>query len=384
MELVLQIYIELFVLSILVFVLWNAGRRNGDTSAQHRLFIYLIIIGIVNVLAEMSTWLVNGRPSLMVLIWIVNIMDYMAAPSASLAWLVYILRIAGNRRSMKTLGSLAAGIYLPYAALVFTTPLTRLLFTLDERGLYHRGALYSLYYAVCYIFLATALAYILLKRKRLGANFTTMLLFPIPIVAGGILQTVFGGIPVAWSLYALLIVVIYVHIQNRHINTDYVTGAFSKQYIETLILKNIENRRGLAEAEGFSGYFIDLDDFKTINDRFGHREGDEALRTVKSLIDGCLGKNECVARYGGDEFLIVSERSTDGEAAELARKLTETIRSHNANTAKPYTLEFSIGFAVYDPRRDVGLEQFINTIDNLMLAKKNEKKGAGRKPDFQE
>jgi diguanylate cyclase (GGDEF)-like protein len=92
---------------------------------------------------------------------------------------------------------------------------------------------------------------------------------------------------------------------------------------------------------------IDVDYFKNINDTYGHLEGDEALiRVANALKLGCTvcRRHPYIARYGGDEFIIVAELTED-EIHELCSAIRSSLEELNAKSGVPYPLQLSIGYA---------------------------------------
>lgn len=107
--------------------------------------------------------------------------------------------------------------------------------------------------------------------------------------------------------------------------TDHLTGAYNRRYFVEMLEKEVERARRTGRA--FSLIMFDLDRFKSINDRFGHAAGDRVLMSVVSAFRERLRKTDCLARWGGEEFVILlPETGTEGAAAlaeELRRKLNE-------------------------------------------------------------
>ncbi|WP_432464395.1 diguanylate cyclase domain-containing protein [Agarivorans sp. QJM3NY_33] len=122
--------------------------------------------------------------------------------------------------------------------------------------------------------------------------------------------------------------------------------------------------------------FIDLDDFKTVNDTYGHDAGDEVLKAVAERLKLSLRKSDFIARLGGDEFIIVQMDShTEQQAAKVASKIIETL-------AKPYALNngqaeigASIGIAFY-PEHGNDLECLIKAADESMYVAKRRGKNS--------
>ncbi|WP_051167531.1 diguanylate cyclase domain-containing protein [Actinoplanes sp. N902-109] len=103
-------------------------------------------------------------------------------------------------------------------------------------------------------------------------------------------------------------------------------------------------------GESFAVIFIDLDGFEQVNDRLGHSGGDALLREVAGRLSGCLRAADTIARFGGDEFTVLTERLGDPAAARVAAaRVVEAI-------GRPYLLEAgaahvtaSVGIAVNRP-----------------------------------
>jgi diguanylate cyclase (GGDEF)-like protein len=132
----------------------------------------------------------------------------------------------------------------------------------------------------------------------------------------------------------------------------------------------------LSEVERFDRIigvlFIDVDDFKSINDRFGHHVGDKALRFVAGTLQKNLRISDLVARYGGDEFVAVVELKEQKEIEEIAERLKNLIAaSYIVENDQIVSVTASIGGVVVKERRDV--DEILKRSDELQYESK--KKG---------
>nr|WP_248281484.1 EAL domain-containing protein [Aromatoleum petrolei] len=118
--------------------------------------------------------------------------------------------------------------------------------------------------------------------------------------------------------------------------------------------------------------FIDLDRFKTINDSLGHRAGDEALIAIAQRLRGCLQRDDTLARWGGDEFLVILEDLTKpDEAAHAAQTLIDRLREPlQLADGQPVYVGASIGVSMYpqDARTSAVLIQHADTALNQAKA----------------
>ena len=121
--------------------------------------------------------------------------------------------------------------------------------------------------------------------------------------------------------------------------------------------------------------YIDIDEFKSINDSLGHHVGDELLRAVASRIRGCLADHDLIARLGGDEFAIVqTEVKSADDVGELVNRIFEAIRTPYDCLGHQVTTDASIGIALA-PKDGTDLDQILKNADLAMYAAK----AAGRR-----
>jgi diguanylate cyclase (GGDEF)-like protein len=115
--------------------------------------------------------------------------------------------------------------------------------------------------------------------------------------------------------------------------------------------------------------FIDLDDFKRVNDSLGHSAGDEMLVTVAARISSCLRAGDTASRLGGDEFaVLIDDVRDDGDAVALAERILEALRRPTAVGAGPVGTASSIGIAYGEPGMDV--DELLRNADLAMYTAK--------------
>jgi len=107
---------------------------------------------------------------------------------------------------------------------------------------------------------------------------------------------------------------------------DGLTELYNHRYINEMLDKHIEKTR--IESTDLSLIFIDVDNFKVFNDQFGHQTGDVLLRELSALMRENVRNKDIVARWGGEEFVIVSPTTDDRTAAILADSLRSSIAKH--------------------------------------------------------
>ena len=119
--------------------------------------------------------------------------------------------------------------------------------------------------------------------------------------------------------------------------------------------------------------YTDVDDFKDINDTFGHEEGDKVLKEVVKLFKSTLREIDIICRIGGDEFLLILPDSSLSDIPLIKERLNKNLERLNQILDKPYKIKFSIGFSCYDPDNPQSIDELIKIADKKMYKEKNSK-----------
>jgi diguanylate cyclase (GGDEF)-like protein len=140
--------------------------------------------------------------------------------------------------------------------------------------------------------------------------------------------------------------------------TDFLTGLKTRGYFEQQL--ELEIKRSERKKQRFALLMIDIDRFKMLNDRHGHRVGDQILRDVASILIKDMREVDTVARYGGDEFVIILPETSGSGALFVAQRLRKAVEQAKFFAGSPNQVELlslSIGIAVFDTdaqfRRDL-------------------------------
>jgi diguanylate cyclase (GGDEF)-like protein/PAS domain S-box-containing protein len=154
--------------------------------------------------------------------------------------------------------------------------------------------------------------------------------------------------------------------------TDDLTGLLNRRGFFLLAKKQLM----LAKREKRSVFLIsaDLDNLKTINDRYGHSEGDIVLMEISNILEKCYRESDIIARLGGDEFVVLINECPGTDIETLTGRLMEKVDSFNAQSVKPYKLSISVGIIRNNPENNAPLDELLSHADKLMYAVKAKKK----------
>ena len=180
-----------------------------------------------------------------------------------------------------------------------------------------------------------------------------------------------------WVIIALF-AILYLQIKNMRIRkdaeekertyamTDALTGVFNRracfEHLERLVEEYESN------GKKFAICFLDVNGLKTVNDSFGHSEGDELINTVCRLIRENVRSADILYRLGGDEFLIAFDGFDVDMAAKAWGRVQEEIDRFNGRGLKPYDVSASAGFAEYDNESYATIDELIEKADKEMYA----------------
>jgi diguanylate cyclase (GGDEF)-like protein len=161
---------------------------------------------------------------------------------------------------------------------------------------------------------------------------------------------------------------------------DPLTGLLNRRVMESVL--NREFNRIKRYASTLSAVFLDLDDFKGINDRYGHDWGDELLKYVADKLLEMSRDSDIVARFAGDEFVYILPETRAKSAEKLMRRIEAFLMAHPL-TAEEFTIPVSISFGVASTE-DSGVKnpaQLLKQADQMLYRAKQLKKGAMERID---
>lgn len=145
---------------------------------------------------------------------------------------------------------------------------------------------------------------------------------------------------------------------------DFLTNIYNRRKIEEMLIN--EYNRYERYRIPFSLILFDIDGFKTINDRYGHKNGDDVLKIITKMVKENIRKSDMLGRWGGEEFLIILFKTTAAEAYDVAEKIRCIIA--NVDFALPAPVTISLGVAEYNGNEK--LDELVNRVDACLYEAK--------------
>ena len=373
MSLETALLLNLYSVIILVVILYNLYRKYGINDRITKIFLYMIYITIAMLIFDgLGRFDGLSRPYFVYFNKIGNTISFILNSVLPSLYFLFILEIVSiNKIKKRIFLSIAVFIFLIFSTLsiisVFSTN-DNYLFYINEDNIYMRGKLFFLTVMYTGLLLLGATLIVFINRKKVDRRlFTSLFFFPIPPIIGIILQSIFYGTSLICLGVTISALFVHMHLQAIQMNTDYLTKIYNRRKLifklKDLILKAKPDKT-------FTGILIDIVEFKNINDSYGHQFGDLVLIKIAEILNNVIGSKNWVYRYGGDEFFIILNSSKKEVAFKYIDKINDELTSFKDSKDNPFKIELTFGCLVYDPIEKLSVNEFLETIDQLMYSNK--------------
>lgn len=348
------IFGDVICLIMLMFIS-NASRRHTKILIAERYFLEMSLATEILLISDIIWPLVNGvtLPGFRLLNIIINLVYMVLTGFIGFLWIIYVdfkvrRRLDSSHNKRVIMFSIPMLVLL---VLTLTSPKTHILFYIDENNCYRRGKL--MWIRICvmilYVLWAAVLTLVGIKRqktKQKKYEMRALLQFTFFPLIGIFMQQFYLNLPFTAVGISLSVLLVFINVQNKQISIDTLTGINNRRQLALYI----DSELSASSKKGELYYLImDVDKFKSINDTYGHLEGDNALIKIASLLNFlCEKKNDFVARYGGDEFVVVCRRHSEAEVEALKQEILSAVSKLNDEGTLPYTLSLSVGSAKFD------------------------------------
>lgn len=343
-----------------------SGYKTASVAQKTFCFMLLNMLGLF--VLDGATWLLDGVSfSGSRIVYYTCLAIYFSLnPLVGFFWGIYV-KAKTYGKNPRHLGKMV--IYsIPViinTIMAFSSPVTGWLFYIGSDNKYYRGSLYLCNFVLSFVYYIVS-TYIVAKAMKNNFGMCDkkelkyLMLFPIMPFMGMAIQSVLYGISVIYISVLIAFLIIFLNVQNEQIYTDSATGLNNRRY-----LNNYLGEKAVTRRKGVLGVIlIDLDYFKILNDTYGHTVGDKALKDVADILKKSLNmKDDCISRFGGDEFVVALERNAKEDIYEVIDNIKEGLKKFNDSNVREYKLSFSIGCTVHDAVTNINADMLLKNAD---------------------
>jgi diguanylate cyclase (GGDEF)-like protein len=260
---------------------------------------------------------------------------------------------------------------LLHVALSLLSPWFGFFYTITPENIYMRGELFYLAAIFTYFYPVLTAFVIHFNRKKIRkADYAPLMFFIIPPAFAGLFQTLNYGVLLIGPSITFSFLVAFVYIQSKNMELDFLTGLYSRKELEFYF--DILGKRKNSKKR-YGGMMIDIDNFKGINDSYGHDTGDKVLREVSEIFQKSFRNSDFVSRVGGDEFVAICEVQSLMELEIIINRIRLHLDMINSLSYFPFKIQLSIGYDLWDTK-SISKEEFMINIDKKMYSEKDAKK----------
>lgn len=376
MECLLYCEVNVLCMAMLLIILGKVMRTGLGSTHRRRAFtasvLSAVFVNFFDILWELGltgTWPVHTY-----ILHLFNAAYFLALGCCSFAWLLFSDAVWWRRLYKHTAFHILA--QLPLLILLVLSILSVFngcFMYIDADGNYCRGPLFMWQYILSFGYVFAAAIYhvfgLLMRRGHVRRGDSTLIFtFVIPPLVCSVLQLLFQPLPILSASPAIAFLLVYTGSLQSRLSMDALTGIGNRR---ELLLALSDRMRSLPEDRDLYLLFMDVDNFKEINDTYGHYTGDRVLQRVANALQSVCAETKGVCgRYGGDEFVIIQELPSGGGVEPLIAHLRDCIWERCVSGVPDAShVRVSIGYAVYDRETD-DVPTLIMRADRAMYAEK--------------
>jgi diguanylate cyclase (GGDEF)-like protein len=366
---------------LFIFYLDNRSKHHEFKSQKYFFFQHMVIVNIILLVLDGITYIVAGNPdpAARTAHIVVSTVYYSLTPLPSYFFICFadvVLSVPAEKRRRLATFWYSIPIVLNLIVSV-VTPFTGWFFRIDETNLYHRGSLLLISFLLSFVLIVIAfvkvlIAYIKAKKEnkvfaRNIKEYGWMLKFTFIPILGGVMQAFLYNVTYVWNVTVIALLVLYINYQNAEITTDSLTGLNNRRQAYTYFDRFVREKDRL--QTNIAVIMMDINNFKSINDRFGHNMGDEAIITVARCLEAEFPWDDFICRFGGDEFIVITKHGTPAHIREVMQRVNDSLTSLNKREYCPFELSLSAGYAIYSKKNHT-MDALFKKADAMMFEQK--------------
>lgn len=361
----------------MILLLIQIARKSFKKDSSALLLRTLIVTEILICICDIIYAYFNGssNKAARTIIQITNIGFLISSTVSSYIWVLYVnYRLENKKVDIFKVRFIAAIPLLIFILLALSNPFTEIFFSIDENNMYFREPLICIHWIVIfgYLIFATLKALIQLRKENSDKTIIIpLVLYIIPPTIASLVQIFFVQLSTVQVGIMFSILLIYLENQQNLVLKDDLTGTNNKRALlryQSFLLDH-------HEKDNITVIMLDLDKFKSINDNYGHLEGDFALKATADLIEAAAHFSLIkmgLFRYGGDEFIAVGTNISDTVIQGFLTELENQLNSFNSSEKKKYKLYISSGYASAQCHSPSEFQALIKKADEEMYKNKEQ------------
>lgn len=352
---------------LVLFLLLYRIRISQTNQFDEKAYNFMLIVTFIATINETLSFIIDARPGFIfhILQYISNTISSASSGIIGYCWCLFVeYHIHRNFKRIKKKSRILSVPLIIATILIFINLLgTGIIFDISKENVYTRGPMNFILYIFVFVYYIESI-YTVQKAKNdsILVEFFPIYFFIIPCMIGTMIQGFFFGISTIWLCVAIAFIIVYIEIQISISFIDDLSGLYNRKYMNHYLDK-LQNDK----PKHVYGFLMDINDFKTINDIYGHLKGDQAIIQFGKILQHSIDKDSVAIRMGGDEFVIFAILKSNEEALALKKHIEQNVRQFNTNSTEPFHLSFSIGIAKYSGN----IEIFLSSMDDSMYEAKN-------------
>lgn len=351
----------------------------GSLFRQKKVYITILIFASAFFITADLVWMcINGNMKVSpALNFTLNLLYFLGTMFVSYTFFFYSESIQESKliknKKFLFVASIPAIVLL---FLMFTSMETKLIFYIDANNEYRRGILYPLQiiFSFGYPLVSSIKAMFKAIKKEFyfkRSDFLSLFKFLIFPAAGLTLQYFIPHVPFCSIGVTLGILWLFLENEDMIIYVDPLTDIYNKKALTKRLHHDLET---LDANSRYYLFMLDIDKFKSINDTYGHVEGDLALMILAKVLKAyCNANHAFVARYGGDEFSILLNCRPHQTIFSFCMGLEEAVKQANVEYRRPYEIKVSYGYAMYEDTIN-NIPDFIEKADEQLYINKQHRR----------
>jgi len=368
----LSIETNIISMMMLLTLFISLRKQTNRHEFINRIFIFLLMFNMVLMFFDSLEVVFDGNPTVWgsIILKVSTFVYYFLNPIIPLVWVFYIdYHIFKSSKKLKRIFYTSLPFLLVHLFfIIMSTTGSGYIYYIDSANNYSRGPLLWITIVITYGLVIAATVMVIIFRKRIRKDeVLPLILFALPPAFAAIIQLANPGMTIIWPSVTISLLIVYIYIQSKLTTTDYLTGLFNRrEYDNRVIMLNQHKNKNLK----MSGIVVDIDNFKVINDTYGHNVGDHTLIYLSQILKDSVRKDDFVARLGGDEFSIMLFNQDQNALNEIVNRIEMNIKAFNATETAPYQINISIGYGEFQSDRFETIEKFFIFLDHKMYEAK--------------